>query len=96
MKKELTLEYAMTFKDAWGWYSESPEDEQRRVWQSSGQCLGRERDGVIMLGEQEVSVCGKRVELKEMVQGLLKGEVSLHHRSPVWLVRNQLYDNWQF
>jgi hypothetical protein len=38
-----------------------------------------ERDGVIMLGEQEASVCGKRVELKEVVQGLLKGEVSLHH-----------------
>ncbi len=26
-------------------------------------------------------------------QGILKGEVSLYHRPPVW---NQLYDNWQF
>ncbi len=26
---------------------------------------------------------------------ILKGEVSLYHWPPVWLVCNQLYDNWQ-
>jgi len=30
------------------------------------------------------------------VQGILKGEVSLYCWPPVWLVWNQLYDNWQF
>ncbi len=30
------------------------------------------------------------------VQGILKGEVSLYHWPPVWLVWNQLYDNWYF
>ena len=29
-------------------------------------------------------------------QGILKGKVSLYCWPPVWLVRNQLYDNWQF
>ncbi len=29
-------------------------------------------------------------------QGILKGEVSLYHWPPLWLVWNQLYDNWQF
>ncbi len=29
-------------------------------------------------------------------QGILKEEVSLYHWPPVWLVWNQLYDNWQF
>ncbi len=29
-------------------------------------------------------------------QGILKGEVSLYHWPPVWLVQNQLYDYWQF
>ena len=29
-------------------------------------------------------------------QGILKGDVSLYHRPPVWLVWNQQYDNWQF
>jgi len=28
--------------------------------------------------------------------GILKREVSLYHWPPVWLVWNQLYDNWQF
>jgi hypothetical protein len=28
-------------------------------------------------------------------QGILKGEVSLYRWPPVWLVWNQLYDNWQ-
>ncbi len=27
-------------------------------------------------------------------QGILKGEVSLYHWPPVWLVWNQLYDDW--
>ncbi len=30
------------------------------------------------------------------IQGILKGEVSLYHWSPVWLVWNQLYGYWQF
>ncbi len=29
-------------------------------------------------------------------QGILKGEASLYHWPPVWLVWNQLYGNWQF
>ncbi len=29
-------------------------------------------------------------------QGILKGEVSLYCWPPVWLVWNQLYENWQF
>jgi len=29
-------------------------------------------------------------------QGILKGEVSLYHWPPVWLVWIQLYDYWQF
>jgi hypothetical protein len=32
---------------------------------------------------------------KQARQGILKGEVSLYHWPPVWLVWNQLYDNWQ-
>ncbi len=31
-----------------------------------------------------------------IVQGILKGEVSLYCWPPVWLVWNQVYDNWQF
>jgi len=34
--------------------------------------------------------------LGRMVQGILKGDVSLYCWPPVWLVSNQLYDNWQF
>ncbi len=29
-------------------------------------------------------------------QGILKGEISLYRWPPVWLVWNQLYDNWQY
>ncbi len=29
-------------------------------------------------------------------QGILKVEVSLYNWPPVWLVLNQLYDDWQF
>jgi hypothetical protein len=32
----------------------------------------------------------------QFAQGILKGEVSLFHWPPVWLVWNQLYDNWNF
>ncbi len=31
-----------------------------------------------------------------LAQGILKVEESLYHWPPVWLVWNQLYDNWQF
>ncbi len=34
--------------------------------------------------------------LQSYIQGILKGEVSLCCWPPVWLVWNQLYDNWQF
>jgi hypothetical protein len=34
--------------------------------------------------------------VRERTQGILNGEVSLHRWPPVWLVWNQLYDNWQF
>jgi hypothetical protein len=37
-----------------------------------------------------------RHHLKLYIHGILKGEVSMYHGPPVWLVRNQLYDNWQF
>ncbi len=33
---------------------------------------------------------------KGFVQGILKGEVSLCRWPPVWLVWNQLYENWKF
>ena len=36
------------------------------------------------------------LDLKFIYQGTLKGEVSLYCGPPVWLVWNQLYDNWQF
>jgi hypothetical protein len=32
----------------------------------------------------------------KLVQGVLKGEVSQYRWSPIWLVWNKLYDNWQF
>ncbi len=37
-----------------------------------------------------------RAELTQSNQGILKGEVSLYHWPPVWLVWNPLYDNGQF
>ncbi len=44
--------------------------------------------------------CGtqqKRVSNPQyFIQGILKREVSLYCWPPVWLVWNQLYDNWQF
>ncbi len=33
--------------------------------------------------------------LRYLCQGILKGQVSLYRWPPVWLVWNQLYDNWQ-
>ncbi len=36
------------------------------------------------------------LQCKDWIQGILKGEVSLYHWPPVWLVWNQLYDNWNF
>jgi hypothetical protein len=35
-----------------------------------------------------------RRKLDAIDQGILKGEVSLYYWPPVWLVWNQLYDNW--
>jgi len=39
---------------------------------------------------------GNCLVMSELVQGILKGEVSLYHWPPVWLVWNQLYSNWKF
>jgi len=36
------------------------------------------------------------VPIRTLKQGILKGEVSLYRWPPVWLVWNELYDNWQF
>ncbi len=36
------------------------------------------------------------VKSRPLNQGTLKGEVSLYCWPPVWLVWNQLYDNWHF
>jgi len=38
--------------------------------------------------------CGGWIQAREL-QILLKGEVSLYHWPPVWLVWNRLYGNWQ-
>jgi hypothetical protein len=32
----------------------------------------------------------------DLSQGILKGEISLYHWPPVWLVWNKLYDYWHF
>ena len=42
------------------------------------------------------SMVDKRKKIQILKQGILKGEVSLYGWPPVWLVWNQLYDNWQF
>ncbi len=39
--------------------------------------------------------CGLNVAGK-LRQGILKGEVSLYHWPPAWLVWNQLHDYWQY
>ncbi len=36
------------------------------------------------------------IKSRAFYQGTLNGEVSLYCWPPVWLVWNQLYDNWQF
>jgi len=43
-----------------------------------------------------VSVCVCVKCICVFVQRILKGEVSLYHWPPVWLVWYRLYDNWQF
>ncbi len=40
--------------------------------------------------------CSSLAIIKYSLQGILKGGVWLYYWPPVWLVRNQLYDNWQF
>jgi hypothetical protein len=45
-------------------------------------------------GEISWSVCP--CDTSPFTQGILKGDVLLYHWSPVWLIWNQLYDNWQF
>jgi hypothetical protein len=45
----------------------------------------------------KVENCGlKTIRTSPVGQGTLKEEVSLYCWPPVWLVWNQLYDNWQF
>ena len=36
-----------------------------------------------------------KTRIEAFGQGILKGEVLLYRWPPVWLVWNQLYDNWQ-
>jgi hypothetical protein len=43
-----------------------------------------------------ISVFNSAEHLYHYTQGILKGEISLYSWPPVWLVWNQLYDNWQF
>ncbi len=43
-----------------------------------------------------VIFAGKAWSLQWVNPGNTKGEVSLYSWPPVWLVWNQLYDNWQF
>ncbi len=38
----------------------------------------------------------KRLNIADLHQGILKGEGSLYHWLPVWLLWNRLYDHWQF
>ena len=40
--------------------------------------------------------CWRGPHFYHIMQGILKGDVSLYHWPPVWLVWNQLYDNWQY
>jgi len=40
--------------------------------------------------------CSEQIHRGARKQGILKGEVSLYHWPPVWLVWNLLYDNWHF
>jgi hypothetical protein len=40
--------------------------------------------------------CCPGILFLSFLRGILKGEVSLYHWPPVWLVWSQLYDTWQF
>ncbi len=48
------------------------------------------------IGGTKLRCEGRKTANEVLRQGILKGEVSLYHWPPVWLVWNQLYDNWQF
>ena len=56
-------------------------------------CNRPERNGTAMTNFLLKGIACRDIGQK---QGILKGEVSLYHWTPVWLVWNQLYDNWQF
>jgi hypothetical protein len=43
-----------------------------------------------------INLVSLNLQVTNTQQGILKGKVSLYHWPPVWLVWNQLYDNWQF
>jgi hypothetical protein len=43
-----------------------------------------------------IRCCSSLPIIKYSLQGILMGKVSLYYWPPVWLVRNQLYDNWFF
>ncbi len=45
---------------------------------------------------KENTLTATSVFAMKLNQGILKGEVSLYHWPPVWLIWNQLYDNRQF
>jgi hypothetical protein len=61
------------------------------VWEREGE---RERERMLLIVEAR---CVMRVNgVRSMRQGILKGEGSLYHWPPIWLVWNQLYANWQF
>ncbi len=50
------------------------------------------------LSQQQISLNDHNLFLNNICyfnQEIQKGEVSLYHWPPVWLVWNQLYDNWQ-
>jgi len=64
---------------------------QAACWVSWSTCAS---DLVSMLQNFLIISLGK--EVRVFVQRILKGEVSLYHWPPAWLVWNQLYDKWQF
>ncbi len=52
--------------------------------------------GLLVNCFNQLHYCFKKCWATCSDQGILKGEVSLYHWPPVWLVWNQLYDYWQF
>ncbi len=70
----------------WGWKETTIESKK---WWKKLQRLYSSGDQY----ETEVAEKLKRQSLS--LQGILKGEVSLYHWLPLWLVWNQLYGNWQ-